>query len=89
MKLDALRLMIEAAHDEVSAICKGKQWRMCIPVHPTDSDAVIGGALRKSLKLLAVADAIVAAAKDHSHLDPHTKHRDCKICVAVAALENA
>lgn len=57
LKLESIRALIEAAHAEVSALCKGKQWRMCIPVHPADSDAVIGGALRKMEKLLAVVEA--------------------------------
>ena len=33
--------IVEKAKQEVFAICKGKQWRMCIPVQPDDSDIVI------------------------------------------------
>lgn len=57
MKTEEIRKIIEDAQDEVSAICKGKQWRMCIPYQRNDSDALIGGALRMAAKLVAVAEA--------------------------------
>lgn len=31
----------KAAHEEICALAKGKEWRMCIPVQPTDSDMVL------------------------------------------------
>lgn len=40
-----LMQQIEAAQNELSELCKGKQFRMSIPVQETDSDVVIGSAL--------------------------------------------
>jgi len=40
-----LMQQIEAAQNELSELCKGKQFKMSIPVHQTDSDVIIGNAL--------------------------------------------
>jgi len=54
MKVEEIRELFAAAHAEVSAVCKGKEWRMCIPVRKDDSDILIGGAISKADKLLDV-----------------------------------
>jgi len=43
---------IEKAQDEISAICHGKRWRMCVPVDDGESDIVIGDALRHAKILI-------------------------------------
>ncbi|HZM27390.1 MAG TPA: hypothetical protein VFB89_08530 [Gemmatimonadales bacterium] len=42
---DAAERAVEKAKQEVFALCKGKQWRMCIPAQLDDSDVVIMSAL--------------------------------------------
>lgn len=54
---EELMAMIEAAHAELSALCAGKRFRMCIPVEADDSDVVIGDALRHSLRFVKAASA--------------------------------
>jgi hypothetical protein len=49
---EELKIKIEAAHKELSALCHGKQFRMCIPVQPDDTDRVIGEGLRAGMKAL-------------------------------------
>lgn len=44
-QLTAIEQRRAAAKAEVIAICKGKQWRMCIPVEQTDSDICITNSL--------------------------------------------
>lgn len=85
MTLDELQKLCDEAHDEVSAICKGKQWRMCIPVHPTDSDALIGGALRQVRKLIAVARA--AENLGHYGNCDRANGDKCGHCAIIEALE--
>ncbi len=59
---------IEKAMDEVSALCNGKKWRMCIPAErDSDSDLVIDDALH------AAKDALLASSQgqgDGSHKSP-------------------
>jgi hypothetical protein len=40
-----LKDKIEAAQNEVSELCKGKRFKMSIPVQETDTDVIISGAL--------------------------------------------
>jgi hypothetical protein len=47
--------LIERAHEELSALCKGKRFRMSVPVDDADSDMVIGDALRHSLAFFKAA----------------------------------
>jgi hypothetical protein len=55
--LAELEPMIVAAQNELSALCEGKRFRMSIPVEDTDSDMVIGDALRHALAFVrAVLD---------------------------------
>jgi hypothetical protein len=62
-RIAAIRAQLEAAHKEVSRVCReggSHAWRMTIPVQPTDSDVIIGGALRSAkafLDALATAQA--------------------------------
>ena len=49
---EELKALIGAARTELSALCKGKQWCMCIPVEPTDSDIAIMLGLSAGLKAL-------------------------------------
>ena len=49
---EELKALIGAARAELSALCKGKQWCMCIPVEPTDSDIAIMLGLSAGLKAL-------------------------------------
>jgi hypothetical protein len=56
VSLDGLLALIDAAQEELSALCKGKKFRMTIPVEHDDSDMVIGDALRH-------AQAFVRAVK--------------------------
>lgn len=43
---------IEKAQDELAVLCKGKTFRMCIPVQPDDSDILIGVGLRAGLEAI-------------------------------------
>lgn len=54
---DSLQRAVDAAHREISALCHGKQWRMCIPVDPSDSDIVICDALRALKSRVAALEA--------------------------------
>lgn len=38
--------IVDAAHKEISALCKGKDWRMSIPIQWNDSDTIISTALK-------------------------------------------
>ena len=63
---------IEKAMDEVSALCNGRKWRMCIPARPNeDSDLVIADALSKAKAMLA---APPPAARDAR--EPEWTYRD-------------
>jgi hypothetical protein len=53
VSLDRLVEMLEQAAAEVSALCHGKRWRMCVPVDSDDSDIVIGDALRHARAFIA------------------------------------
>lgn len=53
--LDELSALIVAAQKELSDLCNGKRFRMTIPVEDTDSDVMIGDALRHSLALVRSA----------------------------------
>lgn len=46
MTTTQLDAYLQDAHDELSRLCKGKQFRMSIPVQHDDSDIVIGDGLR-------------------------------------------
>jgi hypothetical protein len=45
--------VVAAAINEIDLLCKGKQWRMSIPVQDTDSDVVISSAI---MSLTVAAD---------------------------------
>jgi len=48
---------IEAALAEVTRICHGGKWQMCIPANPrTDSDIIISGALVAARAAITVKD---------------------------------
>ena len=38
--------LVEDAHREISALCHGKHWTMCVPVQGDDSDIIISEALQ-------------------------------------------
>lgn len=59
-QLTAIEQRRAAAKAEVIAICKGKQWRMCIPVEQTDSDICITNSLDD-------IDALVAEVRRLQH----------------------
>ena len=59
-RLDQICRRLEAAQQEVFALCKGKQWRMTIPVQADDSDRCIMAALGDIRDLLALAEAVKA-----------------------------
>lgn len=45
--IEERRARIKRAREEVSRICQNpRQWRMCIPVQPDDTDIVLSAALR-------------------------------------------
>lgn len=62
-ELEAARLHLAAAREELRAICKGrmreggKEWRMTIPMRDTDSDVVFGRALESLASLIGLVDA--------------------------------
>jgi hypothetical protein len=57
-KIRESREAIEKARDEVSALCNGKRWTMCIPAREgKDSDLIISAALHKADEALALLDA--------------------------------
>lgn len=58
--LSELEPMILAAQEELKALCNGKRFRMSVPVDDTDSDMVIGDALRHSLAFVRAALAVLA-----------------------------
>jgi hypothetical protein len=65
-ELEGLRLNIQAAHDELHALCEGpgrtggKRFRMRIPVHDEDTDVVLGRGLTAGDVLLAEVDRLRA-----------------------------
>jgi hypothetical protein len=72
-QLNELAPMIVAAQDELSALCNGKRFRMSIPVEDTDSDMVIGDALRHSL---AFVRAALGATTGANAVDPPAEGRE-------------
>ena len=68
--LPGLAANIEAAHEELHALCKGKfrqggkDFRMTIPVRDTDSDVVIGRGLSAGNDLLALAASQAARIRE-------------------------
>lgn len=40
-----LETLVKSAYDEISALCKGKDWLMSIPIQPSDSDIILTEAL--------------------------------------------
>jgi hypothetical protein len=66
-QLNELAPMIVAAQEELSALCNGKRFRMSIPVEDSDSDMVIGDALRHSL---AFVRAALGVTTDANAVDP-------------------
>lgn len=53
----ALEAELNAAIDLVGDLCAGrKQWRMCIPVQPSDPDVVLSTALRRARTFIAQAE---------------------------------
>jgi hypothetical protein len=55
--LDAVTARVEAAKQEVFALCRGRhnggrEWTMCIPVHDTDSDRVLIAGLEANRRLV-------------------------------------
>ena len=68
--LPGLAANIEAAHEELHALCKGKfrqggkDFRMTIPVRDTDSDVVIGRGLSAGNDLLALAESQAARLRE-------------------------
>ncbi len=85
-KLQEYRKQLEAAHEEVSAICRGKDWRMCIPARQDDSDLLIGGALRRAMRLVDLAEAVKHCAETHGwHRGMHPEH--VAVLDRLAALE--
>ena len=43
--MNETNVKVAAAIKEIDSLCKGKQWRMSIPVQDTDSDVVISTAI--------------------------------------------
>jgi len=56
-RLDQIRRRLEAAQQEVFALCKGKHWRMTVPVQDDDSDRTLMASLGDLRDLLAVCEA--------------------------------
>jgi hypothetical protein len=72
MTLDtkSIRERAKLAHAEVSRMCNGKRWTMCIPVEPDDSDITIDNALRDVPALCdEVEDLRAALAKAERERD--------------------
>jgi uncharacterized protein with PIN domain len=57
-QLEHIKERLTKARAELSALCHGKQFRMCIPLQDDDSDQLIGAALRDSMKLIAEVDRL-------------------------------
>lgn len=60
LDLKAIKARNEKAHHEVSALCHGKRFRMCIPVQPDDSDIVLSEALRDSERMIEALELAYA-----------------------------
>jgi len=58
-RFDQIRRQLEAAQQEVFALCKGKRWRMTIPVQDDDSDRTLMASLGDVRDLLAVVEKAV------------------------------
>lgn len=58
---------LNRAHTEVTDLCKGtRRWTMCIPVQDSDSDMVIGDAIRHAIAFVeAVKGRQVALSRPH------------------------
>lgn len=61
LDLDAIERRVNAARAEVSELCHGgKRWLMTIPANEyTDSDLIIGAALRDAHKMLVALRALL------------------------------
>lgn len=60
----AARARCEAAREEIFRLCKGtRNWTMCIPVQPDDSDIVFVNALDDTSAALSVIEAMAEALK--------------------------
>jgi len=61
LDLDAIERRLEAAREELSALCNGgKRWLMTIPAnHETDSDLILGAVLRDTRKLLIAVRSLL------------------------------
>lgn len=61
LDLDAIDQRLDAAREELSALCHGgKRWLMTIPANPReDSDLIIGAALRDAHKMLVALRSLL------------------------------
>lgn len=85
-KVSEIEQALEAAMNEVTALCKGEHgWRMCIPVQDTDSDVVISTALNGLRELLPVVTAARALVDvwDFIDYDRPSATYYCRYCEAV------
>lgn len=83
---------IEVAQAEVSAISKGKQWRMCIPPQTDDSDIVISGALMSASNRIKYLEQIIDDVYErviHADRLKHDMTEDEAWKDAIALLEEA
>ena len=49
----SLDQLVSLAHQEISELCDGKEWRMSIPAQGDDSDIIISEALREQTREIA------------------------------------
>ena len=57
---------LKLAEAELYAICTGKEWRMCIPIQPDDSDMVIRASQRDIERLIEIARVMQKAIEEIS-----------------------
>lgn len=54
LDLGLIKKRLDAAHAEISRLCRGGRWQMCIPAQPEyDSDLIIVAVLRDTHALIA------------------------------------
>jgi hypothetical protein len=63
--IEERRLRLKKAREEVSRICQNpRQWRMCIPVQPDDTDIVLSAALTDARASLEELEQLRAKVKE-------------------------
>lgn len=79
-ELKKIRERADKALQEVFALCKGKHWRMCIPVQTDDSDRLLATSLDDIPRLLDEVERLKVLIKmmeegTNDHLEPKRRRR--------------